>query len=192
MFYFIKMVLEKEILIPNNVQIENLTNFITLKGPLGCVILKKKNFITVSYDKVLGKILLTFNKKSILKNKIDSLEKKFYDYNIQLNRSLKSVSFNFFLQLKLVGIGYRFISFNNSILKFRVGYCNIIEFKIPKNVNVVLQNATIITLYSNDLLCLKQVSTSLRKVRGLDNYKGKGILYLNETPILKENNKKQL
>jgi len=78
------------------------------------------------------------------------------------------------------------------VLTLRVGFCNIIEFKIPTNVKVILQNATLITLYSNDLLCLKQVSTSLKKVRFLDNYKGKGILYLNENPSLKESNKKQL
>jgi len=185
------MLLKKEILIPDNVTIENLNNFLTLKGPLGYVILKKKSYITVSYDKISKKILLTYKKNNISK-KIESFEKNFYDFNIQLNRSLKSVSFNFFLQLKLVGIGYRFISFTDNVLTLRVGFCNIIEFKIPTNVKVILQNATLITLYSNDLLCLKQVSTSLKKVRFLDNYKGKGILYLNENPSLKESNKKQL
>ena len=66
------------------------------------------------------------------------------------------------------------------------------KVKIPKNIRIIIQKSTMITLFSNDLLCLKQVSTSLKKVKAIDNYKGKGLLYVNEQPNLKENTKKQV
>tara|TARA_B110000211_G_C13579655_1_gene335657 strand:+ start:66 stop:500 length:435 start_codon:yes stop_codon:yes gene_type:complete len=118
--------------------------------------------------------------------------KKYSLYVMQLKRSLKKITFNFFIQLDLIGIGYKFLSFKNNNLKFRIGFCNIITFVIPLNITILLQKTTKITLYSGDLPCLKQVTASLKKVRNLDNYKGKGLLFLNEKLQLKENTKKQL
>jgi len=178
--------LKKEILIPKNIEITICNSYIKLKGPLKCILLKKNIYIECNYEHHSRKLILTS------KNKKKILQKKIFNYYLQVQRSLKTLTFNFFLQLKLVGIGYRFISFKNSILTFRIGFCNIIEFKLPKNVYLTLQKATIITIYSQDLLALKQISTSIKRVRSLDHYKGKGILYLNEIPKLKETNKKQL
>lgn len=185
-------ILKEEILIPKNIDIKVFHNFIKLNGPCGCVILKNKSYIKLNHDRTLNKLTVTFKKNNLMnKSKVD-FEKKFANYTIQLNRSLKTITFQFFLQLKLVGIGYRFISFIDNILKLRVGFSNIIDFKIPKNIKVVIQKATLITLYSNDLLCLKHISTSMKKIRKLDSYKGKGLLYLNENPTLKESNKKKI
>ena len=181
---------KKNILIPKNIKLTNSAHYIQLTSPKATIIFLKNSTISMVYNENLNRLTLALLIPEVsLKPKII---KKYSLYVMQLKRSLKKITFNFFIQLDLIGIGYKFLSFKNNNLKFRIGFCNIITFVIPLNITILLQKTTKITLYSGDLPCLKQVTASLKKVRNLDNYKGKGLLFLNEKLQLKENTKKQL
>ena len=78
------------------------------------------------------------------------------------------------------GTGYR-ANLQGTSLNLQLGYSHPIEFKIPTDVKCAVEGNNKIILESHDKQLLGQVAANIRKLRGPEPYKGKGIKYEEET-----------
>ncbi len=95
------------------------------------------------------------------------------------------VSTGFSKQLEIVGVGYR-AKLDKGKLELSVGYSKPIVYEIPKDVEVILERPTLITVKGIDKQRVGQVSEEIRSFRKPDAYKLKGIRFVGERLIKKE------
>jgi len=178
--------MKKKLLIkvPQTVSTNILPFSIEVTGKLGKLSLSKyEQFNIVKSD---NNIICSLIINNVGKKQSSFLMKEYLKFITNLRTLLKGVSNGFFIELKLVGVGYRFLSYKDHELLMKIGFCNNAVFKIPKEVVVFIENPTKITLFSIDYSLVKQTAASLRGYRQPDSYKGKGFQYLSEILMLKE------
>ncbi len=95
------------------------------------------------------------------------------------------VSTGFSKQLEIVGVGYR-AKMDKGKLELSLGYSKPIMYEIPKDIEVVLEKPTLITVTGIDKQRVGQISEEIRSFRKPDPYKLKGIRYVGERLIRKE------
>lgn len=96
-------------------------------------------------------------------------------------------------KLKLHGVGYRIILenslVNTNLLTFKLGYSHLIYFNLPKTLSVFYFNRTKFCIFGDIYQNINQTSAQIKSKKKPEPYKGKGILYENETIKLKEGKK---
>jgi large subunit ribosomal protein L6 len=95
------------------------------------------------------------------------------------------VSTGFSKQLEIVGVGYR-AKLDKGKLELSLGYSKPILYEIPKDIEVVLEKPTLMTVKGIDKQRVGQISEEIRSFRKPDPYKLKGIRYVGERLIKKE------
>ena len=95
------------------------------------------------------------------------------------------VSIGFSKQLEIVGVGYR-AKLDKGKLELNLGYSKTIVYEIPKDVEVILEKPTLITVKGIDKQRVGQISEEIRSFRKPDPYKLKGIRSVGERLIKKE------
>lgn len=164
---------------------------IIFKGPAMQKSLKIHELLTVCYTKLQIKIV-NDQKKNLSnshKKKIQLLKSTTVSILKQL---VIEVTALMYVKLKLVGVGYRAFpveSFEDNLLLLRLGYSHPIYFKIPPKTKIFNLKLTKLFLYSYSYQQLTSAASKLRLNKTPEPYKGKGILYENETIILKEGKK---
>lgn len=149
------------------IKVEIVNDLIFVKGPYGSIHYK---FHIIQENKKI------FIKKSNINFFIKKVKSLFY-----------SVSNGWFLELNLNGIGYKSFKINDKIA-LDLGYSNLILYK-PTNLLKIKNLKNKIILFSIDKDYLYNVAISLRKYAIPDLYKGKGLLFNNETIKLKKKTK---
>ncbi|MBF0202959.1 MAG: 50S ribosomal protein L6 [Desulfamplus sp.] len=86
--------------------------------------------------------------------------------------------------LLLSGIGYR-AELNGNKVILNVGYSNPVNFELPEGISAKIDKNTQITLSSIDKESLGETAANIRRIRPPEPYKGKGIMYSDETIIKK-------
>jgi len=81
--------------------------------------------------------------------------------------------------LEINGVGYRAEARGN-ILFMTLGYSHPIAFQLPPGITAKVERQVVITLEGADRELLGQVAAAVRKLRGPEPYKGKGIKYAEE------------
>ena len=95
-------------------------------------------------------------------------------------------------KLKIVGVGYRLDVSNiknESWLTLKLGYSHPIFVKAPKDTFFNSFTKTNINVLGKSYEEVTHFSANIRQKKVPDPYKGKGILYENEQPVLKEGKK---
>lgn len=121
------------------------------------------------------------NKKSLQGTLISKIKQKI----IEMKTTAKK-------KLKFVGVGYRAECLdvqNNTILKLKVGYSHLIFFKIDKNIKIKCVKSKDLFMLSDSMHDTNQLAARIRSYKKPEPYKGKGILYDNESIKLKEGKK---
>ncbi|MGB8952965.1 MAG: 50S ribosomal protein L6 [Candidatus Aminicenantales bacterium] len=129
----------------------------------------------------------TENHNLVLTRSDDSKTQK---TNHGLCRSLASnaiigVSAGFAKQLEIVGVGYR-AKIEKDKLELSLGYSKPIIYPVPKDVEIVVEKPTLITVRGIDKQRVGQVAADIKKFRSPDPYKLKGIRYVGEKLLKKE------
>jgi large subunit ribosomal protein L6 len=93
--------------------------------------------------------------------------------------AVKGVSQGFTKELDIVGIGYR-AAVEGRKVTFALGYSHPIEFPIPQGIDIKVDKNTHIVVSGADKQLVGQVAADIRKLRGPDPYKQKGIRYTGE------------
>ena len=166
------------ILISNNLKKEVIKLKVKLK------VLTSLNKIVVTnlpFSKTLGKS----------KNISKSLQGRTYFAIKKIFKRLKILTCK---KLKLIGVGYKI--FENNLkglscefLNFKLGYSHSVYYKIPDNIKIIIRQSNKLFVLGYDYNLVNQTASTIRSYKKPDPYKGKGILYYNESIILKEGKK---
>jgi hypothetical protein len=107
-----------------------------------------------------------------------------------LNSITKGV-FNFFYKkLNLIGIGFRGWVTKKKKFTLKFGFSKYIVLKIPKEVIIFFLRPTLIIVKGPDKEITNFIASRIRILKRVDIYKGKGILYENESIQLKAGKQK--
>lgn len=98
---------------------------------------------------------------------------------------------NWQLGIKFIGVGYRFIKVKKRSLVLKLGYSHLIKYYFNSDVKFLtsVKRPTKVIFFSNSKAALSQAICLLKLLRVPDNYKGKGILILDEIIQIKKREK---
>jgi large subunit ribosomal protein L6 len=99
------------------------------------------------------------------------------------------VTTGFEKRLEISGVGYK-AAIQGKNLNLSLGYSHDVLYPIPDDIQIVCPKPTEITVTGIDAQKVGQVAAEIRKFRGPEPYKGKGVKYANETIVRKEGKKK--
>ncbi len=101
-----------------------------------------------------------------------------------LNRALlcnmiQGVTEGFEKSLEMKGLGYG-AQIKGDTLVLKIGYSHAVEIAIPEDLEVSVENKTIINIRGVDKQLVGQVAAKIRALRKPEPYKGRGIRYVGE------------
>ena len=102
-----------------------------------------------------------------------------------IRQSVVGVSRGYFVEISLVGLGYQFLRFGQTIL-LKVGFSHYIRLDLPRSIHIVGFRKKFV-LYGVDIDEVNRLTKLIESFKKPDSYKGKGILteYAQENLILK-------
>lgn len=164
---------------------------LTLKGPLVQRSIKLKLKVFVDTKKELISVSpVTF---SSISNKERRNIKTLKNTMVALiKHMIIETSILVYKKLKINGVGYRAFfteSFDDKLLSLKLGYSHFVYFKVPKNLTVTCPTRTKLCIFGNSYQDVSHISALIRSNKLPEPYKGKGVLYEDETVILKEGKK---
>lgn len=107
----------------------------------------------------------------------------------QVANLVKGVTSGFEKRLEINGVGYR-AAVQGKNLNLSLGYSHDVLYPIPDGIQIACPKPTEITVTGIDAQKVGQVAAEIRKFRGPEPYKGKGVKYADETIVRKEGKKK--
>lgn len=179
----------KPITIPAGVKVEIVGQTISAKGPKGQVSQQINESVEV---KNVGNELLISAKDGHRKNERAG-QKKFRrsiagTMRAIINNIIEGVSNGFERRLLLVGVGYR-AQMQGKKLNLSLGFSHPVSFDIPEGITVETPTQTEIIIKGADRQLVGQLAASIRAIRTVEPYKGKGVRYSDEIVVLKETKK---
>ena len=108
--------------------------------------------------------------------------------NALINNMIKGVSEGFKKELEIVGVGYKFQAQGN-VLTISAGYSHPVKMDVPEGLKIECPSVTELTISGYDKQRVSEFAALVRKVRGPEPYKGKGIRYKDEYIRRKEGKK---
>ena len=170
----------RELQIPNGVNVSLNDNVVTVKGPKGELSLNVSNLIDIQISDT--------SIKTNMKEQSDRANVMQGTTNSLIKNMLVGVSEGFSKSLEAVGVGYRFNVQGNKIV-INAGYSHPVEIIVPEGIKAELVSNTEITLSGIDKQKVSEFAANVRKVRKPEPYKGKGIRYKDEYVRRKEGKK---
>jgi large subunit ribosomal protein L6 len=101
-----------------------------------------------------------------------------------LSNMVEGVETGFRKDLEIRGVGYR-ASAKGKTLTLNVGFSHPVEYPIPENIEITLEENTKITVQGMNKQQVGQVAADIRAYRPPEPYKGKGIRYVGEFVLQK-------
>ena len=162
----------KIINIPENVEIKNENNNISVKGKLG--------ELHYQFDKEM-KIDIQDNAISVSRPSDQKKYKELHGLTRSLiNNMVVGVSDGYEKKLTLVGTGYTADASKGNFLILNVGYSHPVYVQKPEALSIETPQATEIVVKGIDKQLVGQFSARIREIRKPEPYKGKGIRYKDE------------
>lgn len=179
----------KPIIIPAGVKVEIVGQTISVKGPKGLVSQQINESVEV---KNVGNELLISSKDGVRKNERAG-QKKFRraiagTMRAIINNMIEGVSNGFERRLLLVGVGYR-AQMQGKKLNLSLGFSHPVAFDVPEGIVTETPTQTEIVIKGADRQLVGQFAASIRAIRTVEPYKGKGVRYSDEIVVLKETKK---
>ena len=102
---------------------------------------------------------------------------------------LNGVKEGFEKKLEISGVGYR-AALQGKNLQLALGFSHDVVYEPPQGITITVPKPTEITVAGIDKQQVGQVAAEIRKYRGPEPYKGKGVKYAGERIVRKEGKKK--
>jgi len=102
-----------------------------------------------------------------------------------VNNMVKGVSEGFVKKLEIQGVGFK-AAVQGKTVNMTLGYSHPINYPIPDQIKVVVEENTKITIEGPDKQVVGQVASELRSFYPPEPYKGKGVRYAGEHVQRKE------
>ena len=168
---------KKPIVLPEGVKVNILSDKIEFEGKKGKLASPLCQGITAR----------TEGKNLVLARVDDSKEQKAFHglcRALAANAAL-GVSQGFQKQLEIVGVGYK-ARLEKDKLELSLGYSKPVVYEVPKDIEIVVEKPTLLTIRGSDKQRVGQVADEIKRFRKPDPYKLKGIRYVGEKLIKKE------
>jgi len=166
--------------IPENVTVELNDRTLTVKGPKGELALNIPNNVIVKIEE----------KEITVERKNEEIKSKALHgtINALIANMLEGVSVGYQKGIEIVGVGYRF-NVQGTKLVVNAGYSHPVNLDVPSNLTLESISNTEIVVKGIDKQAVGEFAANVRKVRGPEPYKGKGIRYKGEHIRRKEGKK---
>lgn len=102
-----------------------------------------------------------------------------------INNMVKGVSDGFVKKLEINGVGFK-AAVAGKVITMSLGYSHPINYNIPDQVKVTVDENTKITIEGPDKQLVGKVASELRSYYPPEPYKGKGVKYADEKIVRKE------
>lgn len=158
--------------IPENVNVVNNNNNLSVKGNLG--------ELNYQFDE---KMKIDISEKTILVSRPSELKKYKELHGLTrslINNMIVGVSEGYTKNLTLVGTGYTADASKGDFLVLNVGYSHAVYVQKPDGLLIETPKATEIVIKGIDKQLVGQFSARVREIRKPEPYKGKGIRYRDE------------
>jgi large subunit ribosomal protein L6 len=157
--------------VPGGVKVTFQNEEMIVEGPKGK--LKQKYHPVITFESRGGEIVVGRQSE-------EKQVKAFHGlYRNLLNNMVLGVSAGFSKSLIVTGVGYR-AEVQGKLLAMSLGYSNDIYVAIPDGITVTADQGGKITISGIDKQRVGEFAAQVRKLRGPEPYKGKGIRYENE------------
>ena len=107
----------------------------------------------------------------------------------QIENIFKGVKDGFERKLEISGVGYR-AAMQGKNLQLALGFSHDVVYEAPEGVSLAVPKPTEIVVSGIDKQAVGQAAAEIRKYRGPEPYKGKGVRYADERIVRKEGKKK--
>ena len=159
------------VIIPDGVKVNIAGQDIGVEGVKGKLVREIHNLINVKIED--GKIVLGKNQESKLANSLYGLSR------VLINNMVVGASKGYEKILQITGVGYR-AQVAGKKLTVNLGYSHPIVYEAPEGITFEVPAPNQIKVMGIDKELVGQVAANVRKFRGPEPYKGKGIRYENE------------
>ena len=110
-------------------------------------------------------------------------------YRSLINNAVIGVSAGHEKILELNGVGFR-ANIKGEILNLQIGFSHDVNFKIPKDVKIIVEKQTTIKLSGVDKNLVAKTAADIKSLKPVEPYKGKGIKERGQFVLRKEGKKK--
>lgn len=154
---------------------------VTAKGPKGELKFVVNDDVLVKLDN--GEIAVT------PRDQTKTARSKWGMSRTQIVNILEGVTKGFEKKLEINGVGYR-ASMQGKNLQLALGFSHDVVYETPAGISIVTPKPTEIVVSGIDKQAVGQAAAEIRKYRGPEPYKGKGVKYAAERIVRKEGKKK--
>ena len=173
---------KKPILVPKDIKIKIEGGKLTLTGPKGSkeLSINDKIFSTSLTD---NNLILKLLKKDEKNNMMWGTTRSI------VNSAIIGVSKGHEKILELTGVGFR-AALKGEQLTLQLGFSHETNYKIPKEVKVLVEKSTTIKINGIDKDLVGKVASEIKMLKPVEPYKGKGIKERGQYVLRKEGKKK--
>ena len=160
------------IIVPENVDIINNNNNISVKGKLGNLEFKFDSNLDINISD--NQVIVSRNSDQKKYRELHGLTRSL------INNMIIGVSEGYEKKMTLVGTGYTADASKGNFLLLNVGFSHPVYVQCPESVTVKTPQVTEIVITGIDKQLVGQFSARIRQIRKPEPYKGKGIRYSDE------------
>jgi large subunit ribosomal protein L6 len=175
---------KKNILIPKDSSIKIEGSNLTITGPKGTKLL------TIN-DKIFSSKLIEseFQIKPLNKKLDKKTSIMWGTYRSLVNNAVVGVSSGHEKVLELSGVGFR-ANLKGELLNLQIGFSHDVNFKIPKEIKIIVEKQTVIKINGVDKELVSKVAADIKSLKPVEPYKAKGIKERGQFVLRKEGKKK--
>mgnify|MGYP001467715195 FL=1 len=176
---------KKPISIPKDAKVKIESGKLILTGPKG----SKELSIN---DKIFSSSVNDKNEFQILplEKKVDKKTSILWGtYRSLINNAVTGVSAGHEKILDITGVGFR-ANLKGEVLNLQLGFSHDINFKIPKNVKILVEKQTVLKITGVDKELVSKTASDIKALKPVEPYKGKGITERGQFILKKEGKKK--
>ncbi len=175
---------KKNINIPKESSIKIEGSNLTISGPKGSKVLTINDKIFSSKIEENSFQILPLNKKVDKKTSI-----LWGTYRSLINNAVTGVSKGHEKILELSGVGFR-ANLKGEFLNLQIGFSHDINFKIPKDIKIVVEKQTTVKINGVDKDLVAKIASDIKSLKPVEPYKAKGIKEKGQFVLRKEGKKK--
>ena len=175
---------KKNIIIPKESSIKIEGSNLTITGPKGT----KRLSIN---DKIFSSKLNESEFQILpLKKNVDKKTSIMWGtYRSLINNAVTGVSKGHEKILEISGVGFR-ANLKGEILNLQIGFSHEVNFKIPKEIKILVEKQTIIKITGVDKELVAKTAADIKNLKPVEPYKAKGIKERGQFVLRKEGKKK--
>lgn len=163
--------------IPPKVKVEIKGRTVLVEGPKGKLNFELPRRTTAKVE--AGQVLVARDGEDAQAKALHGLSRAL------VNNMIHGVAEGFVKKLEIQGVGFK-AAVNGRTVTMNLGYSHPINYDLPEQVKVTVEDSTKITVEGPDRQAVGQVASDLRSFYPPEPYKGKGVRYVGEKVVRKE------